>query len=358
MIFPVLILISLIIFSFSIALFVRVYYLTKDLELKPVWIVLTIFIVFFALGYFCFGFDLVAKEPIIPLNLLVTGIFLVGSIFVLVASYLFFTIIKTLDRRVADRTRKLELQHKKNIEKEKQIQALKDQFIFIAAHELSTPVNAIRWSLELLDETENLKKKCTIEELNLLANIQSSNDFLVSLVQDLLNTSRMEYGTFKINKEKFYLEKIIEQAITELKYLATEKNVTINWKKQKTTPPQVYADQQRTKEIFINLLSNAIKYNLPDGKVDISIKPNKQKITVTIKDNGIGLDKQDIQKLFQKFARLDNPQTRDIKGTGLGLYITKQIVEKMNGEISVKSAGRNQGSTFTFTLPIDNSPKK
>ena len=142
---------------------------------------------------------------------------------------------------------------------------------------------------------------------------------------------------------------IITATLAELKPLAEEKRHTISFSPPVPLPP-VLADKDKLQEVIVNLVGNAIKYTPPQGKVEVGLKVAGQSIITWVKDNGIGIGPDDQAKLFQRFFRVESDETRHIQGTGLGLFIVRQIIEHMNGKIWVESE-KGQGSTFYFTLP-------
>ena len=142
------------------------------------------------------------------------------------------------------------------------------------------------------------------------------------------------------------------KVIDQLKFVAADKKLTITYVQPEKELPPVWADPDRTMQILVNLVSNAIKYT-PEGKVTITSHADKHTgiVSVSIQDTGLGMSKTQMAHLFTKFYRVDTPETTGITGTGLGLYITKSIIEKMGGTITCKSE-QGKGSTFTFTLPV------
>lgn len=253
---------------------------------------------------------------------------------------------ENLEKLVKERTAELEEAHEKAIRHEKEIQELKDQFVFIAAHELRTPVTAINWGLETVLTSKDMKIEPEMK--NLLIQVQSSNQRLIQLVDDLLNVARIESGTIKLEPKIFNLNKTIKNTIDEMESVFKEKPVTVNYK---PIEAEVYADENRVKQVLINLLSNATKYNREKGIVDVTVELGKSKVTVSVSDTGFGIKEKDMEKLFTKFGRVKDLETQDIPGTGLGLFLSKEIVEKSGGEISAKSE-HGKGSVFTFTLPV------
>lgn len=238
------------------------------------------------------------------------------------------------------------------IEKAKlyEVDQIKNEFVSIASHELLTPISAMEGYLSMILE-ENLGK-VDKQAKDYLEKVYTSAKRLSVLVKDLLSVSRIESGNLKFAPQVLDIEKIIQDCIDQLKFIAKAKEIELINVKSVRPLPNAFVDQDRTVQVMINLLSNAIKYT-KKGTVTIlpSYLPHSSTISIEIRDTGIGMSKTEQAHLFEKFYRVDSPDTTGIIGTGLGLYITRSIIEKMGGNISVKSTA-GQGSSFTFTLPI------
>lgn len=251
-----------------------------------------------------------------------------------------------LEFLVKKRTKELEEAHRLQIGHEKEIQKLKDQFVFIAAHELRTPVTAIRWAIENALEGEGLTDDLR-DQLNV---VNESNLRLIKLVDDLLNTAKIESGTIKMEPAMVSLNKIIEYTLKELEPLFLERGIDV--RRNFSEDKEVFVDKERLKQVLVNFLSNAVKYNQDNGYIEVSTSYDKNFAKISVKDSGYGISEEDIKKLFNKFSRIDNAHTKNVEGTGLGLYLTKEIIKKSGGEIYVESV-INEGSTFSFTVPLN-----
>jgi signal transduction histidine kinase len=257
----------------------------------------------------------------------------------------------------------------------KQLEQLKDEFVFVAAHELRTPVAAMKGYLELiLDGTTGAIPDATRA---FIQKVIASDQRLVQLVNDLLEVARSQAGRLTIKVAPVDIAPAISSTLDELKSLADEKGVTMNY--DATLPgggagaaagangaalPQVLADADRIKEVVVNLVGNAIKYMGGAGTITIthelgaapapagSDAPATGSVLIThITDTGLGMSVEAQEKLFQKFYRVQTDKTKDITGTGLGLFIVKEIIEKMDGTIGVTSE-EGKGSTFSFALKV------
>jgi len=229
----------------------------------------------------------------------------------------------------------------------KQNKNLKDEFVFIAAHELRTPVTAIKGYLSMILEGSFGKLPPKADEP--LKTVYNANERLVQLIQDLLEVARSDSGKMAIKLKPMKLAESINLVITELTPLANNKNIKINYRSA-AEEFLVLADSYKIKEVLINLIGNAIKYTINDGGIEIYHEVGTDgQITTHIKDHGIGMSAEAMQKLFSKFYRVKTDQTAKIEGTGLGLFICKEIIERLGGKIWAESIP-GQGSAFSFSL--------
>ncbi len=232
----------------------------------------------------------------------------------------------------------------------KRLEELKKEFVFIAAHDLRTPVTAIKGYLSLVLEGNYGSVEPSVKEV--LAKVTRANQRLVQLVDDLLQVARAEAGRIPIKVASVSAVEPIKEVLGELKLLADEKNINMVYEPP-VDLPNILADTERLKEVMVNLIGNAIKYTLGSGTVTVSHEIQDKNLVINIKDTGMGISLENQKKLFEKYYRIETEKTKDIQGTGLGLFIVKQIIEKMNGSIwAVSEEGK--GSTFSFSLPIVN----
>lgn len=233
------------------------------------------------------------------------------------------------------------------VSKLEEIDRMKDDFISMASHELVSPLTAIRGYGELL--TDNIRKE-NIASDNIflyLKNIDSSAARLVTLVDDMLEVSRIEQNRLPIKLQKVDLGELIEKTVSEVRVNAVKKKLELVYEKK--TVPEVVADPARVKQIVVNLLSNAIKYT-PQGKVEVMIKEDGKYVAITVADTGLGISAEDLKNLFGKFYRIQNADTKNISGTGLGMWISRELARKMEGDLEVESIA-GVGSHFTLKLP-------
>lgn len=236
-----------------------------------------------------------------------------------------------------------------DISREKEVDRLKTEFVSIAAHQLRTPLSAIKWSLRLLLDGD--VGEVSKEQRGLLEKSYNSNERMITLINDLLNVARIEEGRFIFNPTMQSLVKIIEKAISNLSEAIRARKLKVVFKKPKTPLPKLRVDEEKMSLVIQNLLDNAVRFNKPEGQIIISIKAGKKDIEVIIKDTGIGIPKAQQERIFAKFFRADNAIKSETEGTGLGLFICKNIIEAHGGKIWFESK-EDKGSTFYFTLPL------
>lgn len=228
----------------------------------------------------------------------------------------------------------------------KENKKLKDEFVFIAAHELRTPVTAIKGYLSMVIDGSMGPVSEKVKQA--LSTVFYSNERLVQLVQDLLEVARGESGKMVLSIKDIDISEGVDLVRKELAPLAAKKGIAINYAEEKI---MVKADDYKLKEVLTNIIGNAIKYTLSDGAIEIFHERKGDLLVTHIKDHGMGMKPEDVSKLFSKFYRIKNEQTEKIEGTGLGLFIVKEIIERMGGTIEVDSE-YGRGSDFKFSLKI------
>ena len=231
----------------------------------------------------------------------------------------------------------------------KEVDQMKDEFISIASHELRTPLTSIKGYLSLIIEGTygKIENKDMKEGLNRAV---LSTQRLEVLVDDLLNVSRIEQGRLDVENKNIKIEPIIQEITDQLKVSADEKNLLLEYIKPKEKLPSVSADPEKLKQALVNLIGNSIKYT-EKGSVKITSLIKNNKLEIKIADTGIGMSAEEQKHLFEKFHRVQNEKTAEIVGTGLGLWITKQIIELMKGKIYLESM-KGVGTQVTVELNI------
>ncbi|EAG5865790.1 PAS domain-containing protein [Listeria monocytogenes] len=227
------------------------------------------------------------------------------------------------------------------------LENVRSEFVTNVSHELKTPVTALKGFAEtLLDgamyDEVLLKKFLTI--------IKEESDRLHRLIMDILGLSRIEQNPVAENVELVDVDEVIEQSARTIFEMATEKNIRVTIPEKTSASVMIETDRDKLQQIVINLLSNAINYTPVDGKVEVKLIEQEAEVIIEVTDNGIGIPAKDIDRVFERFYRVDKARSRHSGGTGLGLSIVKHLVENCGGRIEVESQ-EEVGSTFRVTLP-------
>jgi signal transduction histidine kinase len=248
-----------------------------------------------------------------------------------------------LEKRVEERTREL----KQALEEVKMVSKRKSGFVSSVSHELRTPLTSIKgYASILLSQSLGALPEPVRQRLEKI-NIHS--DELTKFINDLLDISRIESGRFSIKQEPVDLKRIAEEAVDLVSVIAKEKQIALSFNCPEDARP-IFADYGQIKRVLINLINNAIKFTPQKGKINIKCHRLNNQVQVDISDSGCGIPEEAIEKIFEEFYRVDNPINQEVKGTGLGLALVKNIIEAHTGKIWVKSKV-GSGSTFSFTLP-------
>lgn len=230
-------------------------------------------------------------------------------------------------------------------------QALQKTFISIVSHELKTPVSIIKGYAGTLRRSDaNWPPEVQDEYLSI---IEEEADSLTELIDNLLETSRLQAGTFKLEWGEVWLSQMAQAAIRRFSNQTDNHTFTLDFSHHF---PFVYGDERRLTQVLNNLLSNAIKYSPDGGEIIISGREHNNHITLAVTDQGIGIPIHQQHRIFHKFSRLDNALSRATEGTGLGLFLTKAIIEAHQGRIWFQNNPHTPGTTFTFSLPITHEP--
>lgn len=235
-----------------------------------------------------------------------------------------------------------------DITKDRQLEEMKLDFVSMAAHELRTPLTSIRGYLSVF--TKENKEKFDSTQNMFLHRINIAVQQLMGLTENLLNVSRIERGVFTVSMQPIDWVTNIAEVVDEFLERAKDKKIALTLVKPKQRTFFVKADKLRINEVLLNLLANAISYTGENGKVSVSIEQKGQEVITHVSDTGVGIPKNAIPHLFTKFFRVSGKLAQGTKGTGLGLFISKAIVERHGGRIWVESEV-GKGSTFSFSLP-------
>src|SRR3989344_363942 len=236
-----------------------------------------------------------------------------------------------------------------DVTREKAIERMKTEFVSLAAHQMRTPLSAIKWSLQMMLEGEmgqvNEKQK------EFLSKTYEANERMITLINDLLNVTRIEAGRYLYQPSFVQMEDIIGEQLGLYKGEAGRRGIALLFVRSAKRCPKALVDPEKIGIVVQNLIDNALHYTPKGGKVTISITHDIKELQVQIADTGLGIPQKEQVKIFERFFRASNVRTVHTEGSGLGLYITKHIVETHGGKIWFESV-ESKGTTFTFTLPI------
>ena len=236
------------------------------------------------------------------------------------------------------------------VEKLKQLLNAKSEMVSIGAHQVRTSLSAIKWIIKMFLDGD--LGKLTAEQENLLRKAYDGNDKAINLVSEILLVNKSE----EVVEKKYVFEKVnivemIENTIFDFSGESLWRGIEIIFLKPQTVLPETKVDKEKILVVLQNLIENAIKYSKYHGKIFVSVKIEKENIEISVKDAGIGISEDSKIKIFEKFYRTENAQKKEAMGAGIGLYTTKDIVEKHRGKIWFESK-ENEGTTFFVSLPI------
>jgi signal transduction histidine kinase len=249
----------------------------------------------------------------------------------------------TLQKKIDDATKEL----KESNDKLKALDEAKDEFVSMASHQLRTPLTSIKGYISMVLEGD--AGKISETQAKMLGQAFFSSQRMVYLISDLLNVSRLKTGKFIIESKPVYLPDIVESEIEQLIEGANSKNLTLSFTKPKEFPTMLL-DEMKLRQVIMNFTDNAIYYTPSGGKITVALKETPKSVEFTVKDNGIGVPKDQQHKLFVKFYRADNARKARPDGTGLGLFMAKKVIIAQGGSIIFISS-ENNGSTFGFSFP-------
>ena len=229
-----------------------------------------------------------------------------------------------------------------------------EDFISTVSHELRTPLTSIRgFSQTMLASWEKLDEESKKKFIKI---IEEQSNRLIHLVENMLSVTKLQSVNSNFVYNEINIVPVIEQIISMLKNQYQNHQFELNYRENL---PKLFVDKDKFQQIMTNLLENSAKYSIEKPQTIINVFIDCNDIVIEVSNLGIYIETQDCQKIFTKFARIDNPLTRKVQGSGLGLYITKNLTEKMGGEITVKSSRVNENTdlskiTFTLKMPIKN----
>lgn len=229
-----------------------------------------------------------------------------------------------------------------------------EDFISTVSHELRTPLTSIRgFSQTMLASWDRLDDESKKKFIKI---IEEQSNRLIHLVENMLTVTKLQKSNNHLVFNETDIKPTIEQTVMIVKNQYPTHNFNI---KYNGTLPKIFVDKDKFQQIMTNLIENSAKYSSENSTTTISSTPRNNNVEISVTNIGIGIDEKDYDKIFTKFSRIDNPLTRKVQGSGLGLYITKNLVEKMDGEISVSSTPLENNSnlskiTFKILMPVKN----
>jgi len=235
-----------------------------------------------------------------------------------------------------------------DINNQKIVDKAKSEFVSLATHQLRTPITAIKWNLDLLKRS--VEGQLNDKQAEYLLKASRNVTRMIALINDFLSVSKLETGTFSTVATSVRLANFLQSVIDEYQQTIEEKQISVV---TSFLPPEltITTDENLFHIITSNLLSNAVKYTRPSAEISISYTQKEDTFVLMIADSGIGVPAHELGDLFKKFFRASNAQLHRTEGTGLGLYIVKESVEKLGGRIEVESS-ENVGTLFTLTFPL------
>ena len=257
---------------------------------------------------------------------------------------------ETLSEKVRQRTAQLNTANSQL----RELDQAKDEFISMASHQLRTPLTTVKGYISMLDDGDF--GKLTKEQKQSIELALDGSNRMARLIDDLLNISRMEAGKFFIDARKVDLSKLVSEEVKALQFMAKSQKVIIRYKAPTKAIPLINLDENKTRQVVMNILDNAIHYSQPPkggGVVEVSLLHSGGSVSYIVKDNGIGVPRDQQSMLFTKMFRAKNAKDMRPDGTGLGLYMVKRVVEDQGGKVLFESK-YGKGSLFGFKIPVHN----
>lgn len=268
-----------------------------------------------------------------------------GEVLTIAFVFLAASSVGALDAALRDRERRRAEAAETESGRLRELNDLRMQFISTAAHDLRTPLTPLKLALATLRlEGQEAKRP---ERLDMM---QRSVARFELLIEDMLDASRLQAGRLTLKRVPVDLDALVREAVESFQDAAKKGGLVVD--ATEVLPARIDADPLKASQVVMNLMSNAVKYTPPGGQVTLALRAGPQDATLRVQDTGLGMTPEQMSRLFQPFVRLHEGQPGVAKGTGLGLYITKGIVEAHGGRLTVQSDGSGKGSTFTVDWPL------
>ncbi|MBU2260294.1 hypothetical protein KKC44_06885, partial [Patescibacteria group bacterium] len=242
-----------------------------------------------------------------------------------------------------------------DVTEERRVDYIKSEFISLASHQLRTPLSTFQWYLELFSTDETAKEFTNIQK-DSIREMERASKRMTDLIETLLHAARLEGGVISPKIQKVEIVGFLNDIASEFRSIAKDAQIPCSISIPQE-PLEIETDPILLHVVLQNLFSNAVKYTKEGGKVSITLEKNKEAITISVKDTGMGIPKDEQPRIFERLFRARNVQTVDTGGSGLGLYISKMVAENMGGELSFVSE-EGKGTTFTLALPVGRSGKE
>ncbi|MEK7560821.1 MAG: HAMP domain-containing sensor histidine kinase [Patescibacteria group bacterium] len=231
---------------------------------------------------------------------------------------------------------------------------MKSEFIAIVSHQLRSPLSIFKWTLDVVGRgmTKDSMDRGRIDAF--METLTTTTEQMIQMVNSLLDVSRIEVGTFSLKKERFSLNDLTAEILNGFRRYVETAHITLEFTPDPGLPP-IYADRERLAMVIQNLIDNAVKYTPGSGRIAITaqaVAPNMDMIKWSIKDEGLGIPDDDKRHIFEKFYRADNVRRHHPRGSGMGLYIARAVIEATGGTIGFRSSS-DDGTDFWFTLPVE-----
>ncbi len=240
-----------------------------------------------------------------------------------------------------------------DVTKQQKLEMVRREFVANVSHELRTPLTSIKSYAEtLLDGAVDDRETAS----QFLQVINNESDRMTRLVRDLLVLSKLDYKQTSWKKTSFSVKELIDEVVGKLSITAKNRQQALTFEAQENLP-YIYADRDKIEQVITNIVANAIKYTQIGGKILVSSEYNKDIVYITISDNGMGIPKEDLPRIFERFYRVDKARSRELGGTGLGLAIAKEIMKEHNGDITIQSE-LGSGTKVTLNLPVKDTRKE